>query len=41
MGYNGVGGVTAEGNAGVWKIHKDYKKLTYTAPRVSFLISFI
>lgn len=29
MGYNGVGGVTAEGNVGAWKIDKDTKKLNY------------
>lgn len=29
MAYNGVGGVTAEGSVGSWKINKDYKKLTY------------
>ncbi len=29
-GYNGVGGVTANGNIGKWKIHKDMKKLTYS-----------
>jgi hypothetical protein len=32
-GYNGVGGVTAEGSVGSWEIHKDFKKLTY---RVKF-----
>jgi hypothetical protein len=26
MGYNGVGGVTAEGNVGSWEIDKDSKK---------------
>ena len=30
MGYNGVGGVTAEGTIGSWKISKDPKKLIYT-----------
>jgi len=30
MGYNGVGGVTAEGTIGSWKISKDSKKLIYT-----------
>ena len=35
VGYNGVGGVTAEGNIGSWKIYKDYKGLRYT---VSFNI---
>ena len=30
MGYNGVGGVTAEGSIGSWKIYKDFKKLTYS-----------
>jgi hypothetical protein len=29
-GYNGVGGVTAKGNIGGWKIHKDFKRLTYS-----------
>jgi hypothetical protein len=29
MGYNDVGGVTAEGSIGSWKIYKDAKKLTY------------
>ncbi len=28
-GYNGVGGVTAEGSVGSWEVHKDSKKLTY------------
>jgi hypothetical protein len=28
-GYNGVGGVTAEGKTGSWKITKNPKKLTY------------
>ncbi|MCJ7446653.1 MAG: DUF4251 domain-containing protein [Bacteroidales bacterium] len=30
MGYNGVGGVTAEGTIESWKISKDSKKLSYT-----------
>lgn len=30
MGYNGVGGVTAEGQIGQWDIHKDPKRLHYT-----------
>lgn len=30
MGYNNVGGVTAEGTIGAWKIYKDFKKLSYT-----------
>jgi len=30
LGYNGVGGVTAEGNIGSWEISKDSKKLSYT-----------
>ena len=30
MGYNSVGGVTAEGSIGTWKIYKDSKKLIYT-----------
>ena len=29
VGYNGVGGVTAEGSVGVWKIYKDPNKLIY------------
>jgi hypothetical protein len=29
MGYNGVGGVTAEGKIGVWKISKDFKRMVY------------
>lgn len=29
MGYNGVGGVTAEGEIGQWDIHKDPKRLHY------------
>jgi hypothetical protein len=29
-GYNGVGGVTAEGSIGKWKINKDPKRLSYT-----------
>jgi hypothetical protein len=29
MGYNGVGGVTAEGSVGAWKIDKDAKKFIY------------
>jgi hypothetical protein len=29
MGYNGVGGVTAEGSLGGWKISKNAKKLNY------------
>ena len=29
MGYNGVGGVTAEGNIGRWKIYKDVKNLNF------------
>lgn len=29
LGYNGVGGVTAEGSIGTWKIYKDPKKLSY------------
>jgi hypothetical protein len=36
QGYNGVGGVTAEGNLGTWSISKDYKSLSYT---VHFSIS--
>ena len=30
FGYNGVGGVTAEGKIGSWNIHKNVKKLRYT-----------
>lgn len=30
FGYNGVGGVTAEGSIGTWEITKDSKKLSYT-----------
>jgi hypothetical protein len=30
LGYNGVGGVTAEGSIGRWEISSDIKKLTYT-----------
>jgi len=30
MGYNNVGGVTAEGNIGAWEINKNIKKLSYT-----------
>ncbi len=29
MGYNNVGGVTAQGSIGTWKIYKDFKNLTY------------
>jgi hypothetical protein len=29
IGYNGVGGVTAEGNIASWELSKDPKKLTY------------
>jgi len=29
MGYNGVGGVTAEGSIGRWKMYRDEKKLTF------------
>ncbi len=35
MGYNGVGGVTAQGRIGSWKIYKDAKKQSY---RVRFSI---
>lgn len=31
QGYNGVGGVTTEGNIGNYKISKDLKNLSYTA----------
>jgi len=30
MGYNGVGGVTAEGPIGKWEVYKDTKRMTYT-----------
>jgi hypothetical protein len=30
IGYNGVGGVTAEGNVNGWKIFKDFKHLSYS-----------
>lgn len=30
FGYNGVGGVTAEGSIGGWKLDKDFKNLSYT-----------
>ncbi len=33
VGYNGIGGVTAEGNVGSWKISRDKKSLTH---KVSF-----
>ena len=29
MGYNGVGGVTAEGSIGKWTVFKDQKRLSY------------
>lgn len=29
-GYNGVGGVTAEGNLNTWKVTKDQKRMNYT-----------
>jgi len=29
MGYNGVGGVTAEGSIGKWTVFKDQKRMTY------------
>jgi hypothetical protein len=29
-GYNGVGGVTAEGSVSKWKVIKNYKNLSYT-----------
>ena len=35
FGYNGVGGVTAEGNVGTWEVEKDNKKLTH---RVRFTL---
>ncbi len=30
IGYNGVGGVTAEGHLSSWKVHKNEKKLNYS-----------
>jgi hypothetical protein len=30
MGYNSVGGVTAEGNISLWKVHKNTRNLSYT-----------
>ena len=30
IGYNGLGGVTAEGNIGTWKLDRDYKNLNFT-----------
>lgn len=30
LGYNGVGGATAEGSIGSWEMSKDTRKLTYT-----------
>lgn len=30
MGYNGVGGVTAEGTIGKWEVSKDPERLTFT-----------
>jgi len=30
IGYNGVGGVTAEGSIGTWKINSDAKRLSHT-----------
>jgi len=30
FGYNGVGGVTAEGSIGGWKLDKNFKNLSYT-----------
>jgi hypothetical protein len=36
FGYNGVGGVTAEGTMGNWKIFKDFKHLSY---RVEFTLN--
>jgi hypothetical protein len=30
FGYNGVGGVTAEGSIGAWKLNKNFKNLSYT-----------
>jgi hypothetical protein len=30
IGYNGLGGVTAEGSIGSWKLDRDYKNLNFT-----------
>lgn len=30
LGYNGVGGVTAEGNLGKWSVHSDAKRMVHT-----------
>ncbi len=30
IGYNGLGGVTAEGSIGTWKLNRDYKNLNFT-----------
>jgi hypothetical protein len=30
FGYNGVGGVTAEGSIGAWKMNKNFKNMSYT-----------
>jgi len=30
IGYNDVGGITAEGSIGLWKVHKDPEKQVYT-----------
>lgn len=30
LGYNGVGGVTAEGNVGKWKVDSDAKRMVHT-----------
>ena len=30
LGYNGVGGVTTEGEIGTWKIYKNFKNYTYS-----------
>lgn len=30
LGYNGVGGVTAQGTIGTWEVSKNQKKLSYT-----------
>ncbi len=30
LGYNGVGGVTTEGEIGAWKVYKNFKNYTYS-----------
>ena len=36
VGYNGLGGTTAEGSVGKWKINKDFRNMSYN---VQFYIS--